>query len=296
VGAIQTRVGQSRLRLRDRFPGSLTVGLFVLLWVGLVVVPLALTIAYSVLQKTFFGVQLHVTSQGYSELFAYGRDQTIIRTFKIAAAVTSIEFVVAFPTAYWLAKRVRSRFVSVSILVLLTVPFFLSEDSRTVIWRSVYDRHGLVNTLLEKAGLVHAPISSLLFSELSVYLGLVPIYFATMMFPIWLSMTFINDEYLEAARDLGASTPEMLVDIVLPLAAPGVITGIIFTFVPMLGDSVVPTLLGGGNVQVIGNLIQDLVTVFQYPVAAALSITICAIAAALLAFLIRAGSLRKGLV
>lgn len=271
-----------------------TILAFGALWAIVVVVPLVLTIVYSLLRQGQIGVEWHFSTGGYEGLVQYDRDQTILRTLRIALTTTAIEFMIAFPAAYWLAKRVRRRWLSIAILVLLTVPFFLNEDSRTVVWQAVYNRTGLINTLLHDIGLIDQPISGLLFSELSIYLGLMPIYFATMLFPIWLSITLIDDEYIEACRDLGGSWVDLMKDVVGPLAAPGVIAGFIFTLVPMLGDTVVPRLLGGGNVVMISGTVQGLVTVFQYPLTAAISVLITGVVVLLLGLLLRAGALRGG--
>jgi ABC-type spermidine/putrescine transport system permease subunit I len=273
-------------------PGTILV--FGALWALVVVVPLVLTGIYSFLTQGPIGPEWTFTTHAYETLPDFGRGETILRTFRIALTVTAIEFAIAFPTAYWLAKRVRSRVLAVSILVLLTVPFFLSEDSRSVVWQAVYSRNGLINTVLQDIGVVDHPIASLLFSELSLYLGLVPVYFATMLFPIWMSMTLIDDEYVEATRDLGATWFDLMKDVVVPLAAPGIVAGVIFTLVPMLGDTVVPSLLGGGNVVLVSSTVQSLVTAFQYPVTGAIAVVITGAVVILLAVLLRVNALRGG--
>lgn len=295
--AAATGVGPPSARRPGRRAPALppwTILAFGALWAVVVVVPLVLTVVYSLLRQGQIGVEWHFSTGGYEGLVQYDRDQTILRTFRIALTTTAIEFVIAFPAAYWLAKRVRRRWLSIAILVLLTVPFFLNEDSRTVVWQAVYNRTGLINTLLHDVGFIDQPISGLLFSELSIYLGLMPLYFATMLFPIWLSITLIDDEYIEACRDLGGSWVDLMKDVVGPLAAPGVIAGFIFTLVPMLGDTVVPRLLGGGNVVMISGTVQGLVTVFQYPLTAAISVLITGVVVVLLGLLLRAGALRGG--
>jgi ABC-type spermidine/putrescine transport system permease subunit I len=288
----------SRVSQRQRQPvlPPWSILLFAIAWAAVVVVPLVLTLLYSFLRQGLIGVEWHFTTDAWQGITQYDRDQTIIRTLRIALITTAIEFVIAFPTAYWLAKRVRSRLVSIGVLVLLTVPFFLSEDSRTVVWQAVYSRTGLVNTVLQDVGVIHQPISSLLFSEFSLYLGLIPIYFATMLFPIWLSITLIDDEYIEANRDLGGSFIDLMKDLVIPLAAPGIIAGFIFTLVPMLGDTVVPSLLGGGNIVLISGTVQNLVTTFQYPLTAAISLCVTGVVVILLLLLLRVGALRGGFV
>jgi len=174
-------------------------------------------VIYSFLRQGELGIEWHFSWAGWQGIVQYGRDQTILRTFRIALICTAIEFLVAFPAAYWVAKRLRNRIATIAILVLLTAPFFLGEDSRTVVWQSVYNRHGLLNVALEHLGIINHPISSLLFSELSLYLGFLPLYFGSMFFPIWMALTLIDDEYIEASRDLGGSYFDLIKDILLPL-------------------------------------------------------------------------------
>lgn len=270
--------------------------IFGVLWAALVVTPLVLTLIYSFLRQGQIGAEWHFSTDAWRGLTQYGRGHTLLHTFEIALITTAIEFVVAFPAAYWLAKRVRNKALNISVLALLTAPFFLSEDSRTVVWQSVYSRNGLVNTALENLGVINHPISSLLFTETSIYLGLLPIYFGTMFFPIWMSLVLIDDEYIEATRDLGGSYFDLVKDILFPLAAPGMIAGFIFTLVPILGDTVVSSLLGGGQVVMISDTVQSLVYNFQYPVTAAISIVITGVVALLLLVLMRSRALRAGFV
>ena len=139
-------------------------------------------------------------------------------------------------------------------LALLTVPFFLSITARTIIWRPVLGLEGIVNQVLITIGLIDEPLRWLLFSEFSVHLGLIGPFFPTMVFPIFLAAIMIDDDLLKAGRDIGGTRFDNLRHIVLPLTMPGIVAGIIFTFVPMLGVDVIPEMLGGGYVQLLGKL------------------------------------------
>jgi ABC-type spermidine/putrescine transport system permease subunit I len=265
-------------------------------WVLLVVVPLVLTAIYSFLEPSGIGVRWHFSTSAWQGLLQFGRGETIVRTLEIGILTTSIEFILAFPIAYWLAKRVKRRVVIVSVVVLLTVPFFLSLDSRTVVWTATYSTHGLVNSALTWLGITHHPITSLLYSKLAIYLGLIPLYFSEMFFPLWLAMTFIDDEYIDAVRDLGGSYVDELRDVVLPMAAPGIAAGFVFTLIPILGDTVVSSLLGGGQVVLMSDTIMQLVNAFQYPLTAAFAMALTGAVVVLMALLLRlAGTRARGL-
>lgn len=258
-----------------------TLILFIAVWAVFVVVPVALLVLWSFLEMKDYSFSSSLSTAAYAAVFDSGRYEVTLRTLRIAGLVTAIELGLALPFALWLAKGVRSSMLKAMVLALLTVPFFISLASRTIVWRSVLSRSGLVNTALMHFGIVEQPVDWLLFSEFSVHLGLLAPSFPTMVLPIFLSISLIDDELIEAARDLGAPPAKVLGDVILPLALPGIIAGIIFTFVPLLGETVVPQLLGGGRVSMLGASISSLLQVLNYPVAAALSTLVLGIFAAL---------------
>lgn len=258
-----------------------TLALFITLWVVFVVAPVVLLIVWSFVEMKDYRFTLDFGTAAYEAVFGSGRYEVTLRTLRIAATVTLIELILAIPFALWLAKGARSAVLKSMVLALLTVPFFISLASRTIVWRSALSRTGLVNTALMQAGIIDQPLDWLLFSEFSVHLGLLAPSFPTMVLPVFLSISLIDDELIEAARDIGASPGRVFRDVVLPLAMPGIIAGIIFTFVPLLGETVVPQLLGGGRVSMLGASITSLLQVLNYPVAAALSTLVLGMLAAL---------------
>ncbi|QFR33069.1 ABC transporter permease [Ancylobacter sp. TS-1] len=258
-----------------------TLFLFIALWAVFVVVPVALLVLWSFLEMKDYSFSTSLSLDAYAAVFDSGRYEVTLRTLRIAGTVTAIELGLALPFALWLAKGVRSPLLKAMVLALLTVPFFISLASRTIVWRSVLSRSGLVNTALMHLGIIDQPLDWLLFSEFSVHLGLLAPSFPTMVLPVFLSISLIDDELIEAARDLGASPVKVLGDVILPLALPGIVAGIIFTFVPLLGETVVPQLLGGGRVAMLGASITSLLQVLNYPVAAALAALVLGILAAL---------------
>ena len=171
------------------------------------------------------------------------------------------------------------------ILAALTIPFFLDLSSRTIVWRAILGRQGLLNTALIEMGLVDAPIDWLLFSEFAVHFGMLAPYFPTMVFPIFLVLSLVDDEYIQASQDLGATPLQTLVYVILPLSLPGIMAGIVFTLVPTMAEYVVPWLMGGFNVNMLGRSVENALTALKYPTAAALSTFIIALLGALLATL-----------
>jgi ABC-type spermidine/putrescine transport system permease subunit I len=251
----------------------------VALWAAIVLIPVASLLVWSFLRLEDYRFVFSPGLDAYAQVFQSGRYNVTITTLRIAATITLIELVIAIPVALWLAKGVKSAAVKSLALALLTIPFFISLASRTIVFRPVLGRTGLINTTLMDLGLIEQPIDSLLFSEFAVHLGLLGPSFPPMILPIFMAMALIDDDLIEASRDLGGAPHRVFTDVILPLSMPGIVAGIIFTFVPMLGETVVPQLLGGSNVTMLGTTISSLVQVLNYPVAAALSVIVLLILA-----------------
>ncbi|WP_029075002.1 ABC transporter permease [Kaistia adipata] len=263
------------------------------LWAIGVLLPILSLLVIAFLRGRGIGFIWTPSLQAYSDILVGFRIEIILRTLRIVALVTLIEFVLAFPFALWLAKGLRAGWTKSIILVLLVVPFFLSPAARTIVWRSILGREGLVNSVLMSSGLVDTPLDWLLFSQFAIHLGLIGPYFPSMVWPLFISISLIDDELIKASRDLGGSAWQTLWLVVVPLAAPGIAAGILFTAIPMLGDNVVSALLGGGRVALLAESFDDLIRAMNFAGAAALAsllvLIILALGAAVLALLRRNG-------
>jgi len=257
--------------------GVWSISGFSLLWFGGVVVPLLGIIVVSFLQGRGININFEPTFLQYEKFFSYGGGDLLARSVRIAGTITLIELLAAFPFALWLAKGAKNPTLKLVTFTALTVPFFLSPAARVIVWRSVLGIQGVVNTALLDVGLIDEPLKWLIFSEFAVHFGFLGAFFPTMVWPIFLSMSLIDNEYLEASDDLGASRWRTLVHIIFPLALPGVVAGIVFTFIPMLGDTVVAQHMGGNNVLMLSAQVQSLIGVSNFLVAAALAAVVLAI-------------------
>ena len=257
--------------LRDFIPhlpaGVWSLSGFSLLWFGGIVLPLLAIILVSFLLGRGLNINFDPTIKQYERFFSYGGGDMLARSVRIAGTVTIIELLLAFPFALWLAKGCKNNTVKLLTFTALTVPFFLSPAARVIVWRSVFGINGVVNQVLLGAGIVDKPVLWLIFSA----------FFPTMVWPIFLSISLIDNDYLEASGDLGASRLRTLLHIIFPLALPGIVAGFVFTFIPMLGDAVVSSYMGGNNVLMLAAQVQSLIGVSNFLVAAALAAVVLAI-------------------
>jgi ABC-type spermidine/putrescine transport system permease subunit I len=261
------------LSMRDRgsavaHPG---IALFATLWAVGVLVPLSGLIVASFLGGSGMDFRPMPTLRAYIDVLGGFRLDVVLRTLRFAATITAIELLLAFPFALWLAKGLLHQGVKLATLVLLVIPFFLSPAARTIVWRSILGREGLINLLLTGLGITDHPLDWLLFSEFAIAIGSIGPYFPSMVWPLYISLSLIDDELIKASRDLGAGPLTTFRFVILPLALPGVAAGISFTLVPLLGDNVVSPLLGGGQVLMIGEAVNGLIGVLNYAGAAAVS-------------------------
>jgi spermidine/putrescine transport system permease protein len=267
-------------------PSNIVVPGFLVLWTAMVVLPLLVIVYFSFLQMRSYRVVYEPTLATWQSLIESGRWLSAVRTLRVAFTVTVIELLLAFPFALWLAKGCKSKPIKAAIVTLLTIPFFLDASSRIIVWRSILGTGGIVNTTLLQLGLIHQPIEWLLYSEFAVHFGMIGTYFPTMVFPIFMIVTLVDDEYLQASSDLGGSPWQTLRYIILPMSLPGIVAGIVFTLVPLMAAFVEPEMLGGGFVDLLGDSVSSALQNLKYPTAAALSTVVVALLGLCLAALI----------
>lgn len=252
-------------------PADLAVPGFLIVWSVFVILPLLVLVVFSFFQVRSYQIVYEPTLATWESVIDTGRWAVALRTLRVALTMTVIELLLAFPFALWLAKGLRSKTAKAIIITFLTIPFFLDVSSRIIVWRSILGTNGIINTVLTSTGLVDEPISWLLYSEFAVHFGMLGASFPTMVFPIFIILSLIDDDFINASGDLGASPVQTLLYVIIPMALPGVLAGIIFTFVPLMAAFVEPQLLGGGFVDLLGNSVDSALQQLRYPMAAALS-------------------------
>lgn len=217
---------------------------------------------------------------------------TTLRIWLITLAATLL---IGYPVALYIGLFVRNKTIQTVLLVACVVPFWTSFLIRVLAWRPMLGTEGAVNLLLARLGLIDHPISVLLFTELSVIIGMTQIYVVFMVGPIAFMLSRVEPSLIEAARDLGAGWGHILRTVILPLSLPGVTVGAIFVSVMVLGEFATPAALSGRKVNLLGNIIVTQVGSLKWAFAAVVGVVLTAIMAVVVAGLLRFVDLRREL-
>jgi putative spermidine/putrescine transport system permease protein len=246
----------------------------------------------------FDGIQMipGFTLDNYKSIFTSDVTlRTYLNTFKYVFLVWFFCLAIAFPVAYFLAFFIHDQKWQITLFLVCTVPFWTSNIIRMISWVPVLGREGLVNSTLLRLGLINQPLDWLLFSDFAIVLGMVHLYNFFMIAPIFNSLMRIDRNLITAARDMGASGFQILKEIVLPLAAPGIAIGSIFVVTLVMGEFVTVRMMGGGQAASVGKMIQTQIGSLQYPLAAANAVILLLITLLLVMAILRVVDIRKEL-
>jgi putrescine transport system permease protein len=174
---------------------------------------------------------------------------SILSSLRIAGISTAILIAIGFPIAYAMARAARTW--RPMLLAAMILPFWTSFLIRVYAWIGILKPEGLLNHWLMGAGLISSPLA-ILNTETAVFIGLVYTYLPFMVLPLYASFERMDHTLIEAAQDLGASATKAFWTITVPLAKPGLIAGSLLCFIPIVGEFVVPDLLGGAQTLMIG--------------------------------------------
>ncbi|HEY4345195.1 MAG TPA: ABC transporter permease subunit [Parvibaculum sp.] len=216
---------------------------------------------------------LHIDWSNYSYLF---EDQLYIGAYfnsvRISFISTCICILIAYPMAYGVARAPESW--RNPLLLLIVLPFWTSLLLRVYAWIGLLKNNGIINNVLIWLGVINDPLP-MMNNAFSVYVGIVYSYLPFMLLPLYAALSRLDFTLLEAASDLGASRTRAFLSITLPLSIPGVIAGAMLVFIPAVGEFVIPSLLGGTAVTMIGRVIWDEFFSNQaWPVASAVAVAL----------------------
>jgi putrescine transport system permease protein len=193
-----------------------------------------------------------------------------LRSLTVAAVSTLILLLLGFPIAYGLA-RMPPRLQAV-LLVLVILPFWTSFLIRVYAWMNILQHDGLLNQVLLWLGLIDAPLTWLA-TDTAIYIGIVYSYLPFMVLPIYATLEKLDESLLEAAADLGCRPWKAFWLVTVPLSLPGVTAGVLLCFIPIVGEFVIPDLLGGSESLMIGQVLwTEFFSNRDWPVASAVAV------------------------
>ena len=245
----------------------------VTLWITLFfVVPLLIIFSYSFMEKGLYGgvVFGHFSLDAYRALANPAFLKVTLATLWITTLTTVITVACALPAAYFIARSNYKNF----FLLLVIVPFWTDFMVRIYAWINILGNSGLVNNLLMNLGIIkeHLP---LLYKQHSVILVMVYTYLPFAILPLYATIEKFDFSLIEAARDLGASKFQAMHKVLIPNIKGGVVTAVLFTFIPAFGNYAVPLIVGGHDSTMLGNLIaRELTITRNWPLASSISVVI----------------------
>lgn len=236
--------------------------------------PLLTILAFSFFKDGYLTVIREFTLENYTAVMHDPIFRVVmLRSLGVAMAVTLVTVVLAFPVAYYLSFVVAPQRKSMW-LFLITIPFWTSYLIRVFLWKVILGYNGVINSGLKSLGVIEQPLSFLLYNTNSIVLTLAHAYAPFAILPIFVALEKIDRSLLEAGRDLGESRAMTFWRVTLPLAMPGVVAAVLIVFIPTIGDYVTPTLIGGGKIPMIANLIQaQMLDIDNKPLGSAIAIT-----------------------
>jgi putrescine transport system permease protein len=191
------------------------------------------------------------------------------KSLQVATLSTAILLLIGYPVAYALARAPR-RWQAVLVL-LVVLPFWTSFLIRVYAWINILQHDGLLNQALIALHLIDHP-ATWLATDQAVYLGIVYSYFPFMVLPLYAALERLDDALLEAAADLGAPPWKAFFAITIPLSLPGIVAGALLCFIPIMGEFVIPDLLGSSSTAMIGQTLwMEFFANRDWPVASALA-------------------------
>lgn len=240
---------------------SLGVALAFPAWAWLViffVAPVGMVVWFSFGYKPgVFGTHANdvLSFDRYAEALSPTFLSTFLNTLWVGVAGTVICFLVGAPVAYWMAFKVRPQRRGL-LIALVLIPFWTNFLIRTIGWQVIIAPEGWLSTALQSIGVLDGPLD-LLYTRAAVLLGVVYNYLPLMILPLFVAFDRVGPTLREASKDLGAGKTMTLLRVTLPLSRPGIIAGVLLVYIPLMGDYITATVLGGARGNMIGQLVAS---------------------------------------
>lgn len=218
------------------------------LWSALfIVIPLCMIIYYGVTDKT--GA---FTLENITAIASIGHARALWRSIMLSIMSTVLCFVLAYPLAMILTNMKGGQYGFIILIFIL--PMWMNFLLRTLAWQTLLEKRGVINSILSFLGL---PNMHIINTPYAIILGMVYNFLPFMVLPLYNALSKIDENVINAAKDLGANKIQTFFRVILPLSVPGIISGITMVFVPALTTFVISTLLGGSKVLLIGDVIEQ---------------------------------------
>lgn len=267
-----------------------------LLWVFLFLfLPLTIIVAFSFFRPGEFGnIIFEPTLENYQR-FVEGTvyQWVIVRSLLVGVATTLIVLPFGYTLGYFLG-RTKSKWTPI-LLGLVVVQFWVPLVIRTYAWIPILGRQGVLNDFLLWLGAIGQPVE-ILYTTHGMLLGLAVSIMPFMVLPVYSIVSTIDEEVIQAAKTLGASDTRAFWEVTFPLSVPGIVSGVLFTFILSAGAYIAPELLGGTGDRMIAPVIETVFTQdFNWPFAATLSLIYVAVIVVILYFFTRKADLEEAL-
>ena len=219
---------------------------------------------------SYGGIIYELTFNNYFNIFDITYIKMLVKSSLLALLATFICILISYPFA--LILRTKSSHIQNLSTKLIMVPFLTNSLIRTYGWIILLRKNGIINNALISTGLISGPLS-LMYNKFGIVVGMVYTLLPFMLLPVCSSVFELDNNIIEAARDLGAKPWQIFRKIILPQTASGVFNGSLMVFMPAIGYFFIADILGGGKTMIIGNLIKNqFLTARNWPFGAAISI------------------------
>jgi len=260
------------------------------------ILPIIMIVIVSFWGATEFSIYPAFKLENYQYMFGSPVTYSVfLKTFIYAITTWFFTLAIGFTVAYFLAFHVRTLTWQVTLFLVCTIPFWTSNIIRMISWIPFLGRNGIANTALINMGVIDAPLDWLLFSDFAVVLAFVHLYTLFMVVPIFNTMMRIDGALIEAARDAGASGLQILLNIIIPLAKPGIMIGSIFVVTLVMGDFITVRIMSGSQSANVGRLISNDIGLLQYPSGSATAVVLLLTVLITIGIMLRFVDIRKEL-
>lgn len=276
---------------RRRFQLGLLLGPVTLFLLVFFLIPLGIMVVTSFLTPGLYGgVEWSFYPDNFGRILGFANPQfeeydpvyiaIFLRSIRIAALTVVATLLVCYPAAFYIS-RLPDKWKNFC-LFLITLPFFSSLIVRLFVWVMILRPTGLINNTLMATGIISAPLE-MIYTDGAIILGMVYVFIPFMFMPIYASIEKLDWRLIQASLDLGAGPIRTFFRIILPLTTPGIVGGSIIVFIPALGNFVVPAVLGGAKVMMLGSLIEaQFLSARNWPFGSALAMMVMAVMLVLL--------------